>query len=379
VIAFDFQMRTRVVCGPGVLNRLGELASGLQFSRTLLVGDAGMVAAGYIGRAARRLKSAGIEVFPFHDFRENPTTSMIEAGTAFASVLRIDSIVGLGGGSSLDCAKGVNFLLTQGGAMQDYRGFGKARQPMLPMIGIPTTAGTGSEAQCYALISDAVSHQKMACGDPKAAFRIALLDPELTVSQPAHVTAVTGFDAISHAVETFVSKARTPLSEMYSREAWRLLEAHYQRVIVDPGDLQARAAMQLGAYLAGVAIDLSMLGATHACANPLTARYGTTHGIAIAAMLPHVVRWNAAAVGGRYSDMMSRSSGEASAEALAERLEELAAAGGLPHGLKAIGVPREDLPQLALEAATQMTGGFNPRPFDADAARELYERAYADG
>src|SRR5439155_5516616 len=183
---------------------------------------------------------------------------------------------------------GINFLLTQGGAIQDYKGFGKAERPMLPMIGVPTTAGTGSEAQCYAIISDAVTHEKMACGDPKAAFRIAILDPELTVSQPPRVTAVSGYDAISHAVETYVTTARNPLSEMYSREAWRLLEPNYERVIAQPANLEARAKMQLGAYLAGVAIELSMLGATHACANPLTAHYGTAHGVAIAAMLPHV-------------------------------------------------------------------------------------------
>src|SRR5205085_1091657 len=149
---------TRVVFGPGVLNQLGRLANDLQFSRTLLVGDAGMVAAGYVGRASELLTSSGVEVFPFHDFGENPNTSMVEAGTAHAAGLAIDSIVGLGGGSSLDCAKGINFLLTQRGAMQDYRGFGLARLPMLPMIGVPTTAGTGSEAQCYALISDANTH-----------------------------------------------------------------------------------------------------------------------------------------------------------------------------------------------------------------------------
>src|SRR4029453_8401111 len=126
------------------------------------------------------------EVIPFHDFDINPDTAMTEAGRAFAARQSIDSIVGLGGGSSMDCAKGINFLLTNGGRMQDYWGFGKAAKPMLPMFGIPTTAGTGSEAQCYALISDPQTHAKMACGDPKAAFRIAILDPCLTVSQPSN-------------------------------------------------------------------------------------------------------------------------------------------------------------------------------------------------
>jgi alcohol dehydrogenase len=147
---------------------------------------------------------------------------------------------------------------------------------MLPMIAIPTTAGTGSEAQSYAVISDAESHAKMACGDPKAAFRVALLDPALTLSQPNTITATAGFDAIAHAVETYVTTRRNPVSEIFSQEAWKLLEPNFERVLAEPNDLRARSAMQLGAYFAGVAIEGSMLGATHACANPLTANYGTT-------------------------------------------------------------------------------------------------------
>ena len=141
---------------------------------------------------------------------------MVEAGRQIAATAAVDSIVALGGGSSLDCAKGINFVLTNGGTMRDYWGFGKAPKPMLPSIGIPTTAGTGSEAQSYALISDAETHAKMACGDPKAAFRIAILDPQLTVTQPRPVTAVAGYDALSHAVETFVTTKRTVLSDLFA-------------------------------------------------------------------------------------------------------------------------------------------------------------------
>jgi alcohol dehydrogenase len=267
----------------------------------------------------------------------------------------------------LDCAKGINFVLTNGGRIEDYRGYGKAARPMLPMIGIPTTAGTGSEAQSYAVISDAETHVKMACGDPQAAFRVALLDPCLTVSQPFAVTATSGYDAISHAVETFVTTKRTGMSECFSREAWRLLAAHYERVLAKPEDLEARAAMQLGAYLAGAAIELSMLGATHACANPLTARYGTVHGVAIASLLAHVVRWNSAVLDGRYAEL---------APNLADRLEAMAAAGGLPARVRAAGARAEDLPSLAEEAAQQWTGRFNPRPFDREGALEVYRCAY---
>jgi len=265
--------------------------------------------------------------------------------------------------------------------MQDYLGYGKASQPMLPMIGIPTTSGTGSEAQTYALISDAQTHDKMACGDPKAAFQVALLDPALTVSQPRSITATSGFDAIAHAVETYVARKRNGLSEVFSREAWILLEGNYERVLAKPDDLEARGAMQLGAYYAGAAIENSMLGATHACANPLTARYGTAHGAAIAMLLPSVVRWNGPAAGERYGELLKLSSGEPGsgnqnpAELLAQRLAQLAAAGGLDGDLRKAGIPATDLPILAAEAAKQWTGSFNPRSFDSKGALEVYEWA----
>src|ERR1700752_658286 len=363
---FDYQPRTRVVYGAGVIERLGELARDLNFKRTLLVADHGMVASGHVDEAVGPLQRAGVEIIRFHDFDVNPDTRMIENGAAFVSPLNIDSIIGLGGGSSMDCAKGINFLLTNGGHMAQYRGYGKATKPMLPMIAIPTTAGTGSEAQSYALISDAETREKMACGDPKVAFRVAVLDPALTISQPRSITAPSGFDAIAHAVETYVTTKRNPLSELFSREAWRLLEPNYERVLSEPENISARGAMQLGEFYAGVTIENSMLGATHACANPLTARYGTAHGAAIAMLLPTVVRWNSKA-GIDY--MMP-------GEELARRLEELAAAGGLSTNLRSAGISESELPELAADAAEQWTGTFNPRPLDVDGAIEIYQCAF---
>lgn len=376
---FDFQPRTRTVFGAGVIEQLGELSKELGFKRTLLVADRGLVDSGHVAEALAPLRVAGIDVIEFHDFDVNPDTTMVEAGCKFAAPLRIDSLIALGGGSSLDCAKGMNFLLTNGGWMRDYHGYGKAQKPMLPMIGIPTTAGTGSEAQTYALISDAETHAKLACGDPQIAFRIALLDPVLTVSQPRSITATSGFDAIAHAVETFVTTKRNPLSEAFSREAWRLLEQNYERVLTHPNDLAARGEMQLGAFFAGMAIENSMLGATHACANPLTAHYGTTHGAAIALLLASVVRWNGVVAGERYAELLRLSKTEAegnAAEKLASRLEDLAAAGGLHCSLREAGVRSDDLSMLAGEAAEQWTGRFNPRPFDMPGALEVYQCAF---
>ncbi|MBX5495196.1 MAG: iron-containing alcohol dehydrogenase [Bryobacteraceae bacterium] len=363
----DLTPRTRLVMGAGALARLGELARELGFRRTLVVSDAGVRSVGLVEPALRHLSAAGIEAVVWDGFDSNPDSAMAEAGRVFAAPLGIDSIIGFGGGSSLDCAKAINFLLTNGGHMRDYRGYGKASCPLLPMIGVPTTAGTGSEAQSYAVISDAETHVKMACGDPSAAFRIALLDPELVVSSPFGVRATAGYDAIAHAVETFVTRRRNAISECYSREAWRLLSLHYERFLACPNDPEAAAGMQTGAWLAGAAIEASMLGAAHACANPLTANYGVTHGLALAVLLPHVVRWNEAVVADRYRQL---------GDGLAGRLADLARAGRLPQTLRELEVPEEDLPMLAAQAAEQWTGTFNPRPFDAAGALEIYRCAY---
>jgi alcohol dehydrogenase len=380
VNSFDYHPRPRLVFGRGAIERLGEIARAEGFRRSLFVADAGLMATPHVERALGVLRASGVEAETFCEFGENPDSRMIERGRDFAAQAGVDSLVGFGGGSSMDTAKGVSFLLSNGGTMADYRGFGKARTPLLPMLGVPTTAGTGSEAQSYALVSDAETHEKMACGDETAMFKVALLDPDLTLTQPPGVTAVAGFDAISHAVETYVTRKQNPLSDVFSREAFRLLFSNYERVIERPLDVDARSSMHLGAYFAGVAIENSMLGATHACANPLTAHYGTAHGRAISMCLPSVVRFNSTVAGERYRELLGLAGvavrGNDPGETLAFHLERLARAGGLPSRLRDDGIPKEDFPTLALEASKQWTGTFNPRPFDESAALEVYRCAY---
>ena len=376
---FDFQLRTRLVFGAGALERLGHIARELRFTKPLLVADPGLLRAGHVERALRLLRAAGVNPVPFHDFDVNPNTAMVERGRAFAAPLGIDAIIGLGGGSSLDCAKGINFLLTNGGAMADYQGYGKASKPLLPMLAVPTTAGTGSDAQSYAVIADAETGLKMACGDAKAAFRVALLDPELTLSQPEGVTCAAGFDAIAHAVETAVTRRRTPISTLFSHEAFRLLSANYERVIAVPHDIDARGAMLLGAFYAGLAIEQSMLGAAHACANPLTARYQIAHGVALAILLPHVVRWNARADTELYNPFVAATLNGAdgpSSDRLAEWLVRIGRVGGFPDRLRDTGVPEDSLPSLADLASRQWTAAFNPRLLGHPEALEVYRCAY---
>src|SRR5690349_12591347 len=212
----DLQSRTRVITGAGSVVRVGRLARELGVKDILVVTDPGIAAAGHAGRVQQSLIDAGLRVTLFDHAKENPTTKCVDDCLAVARSAGIDCLIGLGGGSSMDTAKGCNFILTNGGQMKDYWGVGKATQPMLPFIAIPTTAGTGSEMQCAALIADEVTHQKMACLDPKCAAAIAILDPELTLSQPPRVTACTGIDAIAHAVETAVTTKRNPVSQTLS-------------------------------------------------------------------------------------------------------------------------------------------------------------------
>jgi len=327
---FDHQPRTRLVFGVGSVERAGELARELGAKKMLLVTDAGFVADGHSEHVLRNLAAAGLETTLFDKARENPTTKCVDSCVAVARAAGPDLIMGLGGGSAMDTAQGCNFLLTNGGRMQDYRGVGKATKPMLPLIAIPTTAGTGSECQSAALIVDERTHQKMACLDPKAAARVAILDPRLTLSQPSRVTACAGMDAIAHALETAVANKRNPLSMMYSREAFQLCVRAFAEVVTHPKDLEARGRMQWGAALAGLAIENSMLGAAHAAANPLTAHFGTVHGRAVGLMLPHVIRFNAgdAAAGKVYAELSSAAAlttpgHDHAVEILVERLEIL--------------------------------------------------------
>jgi len=382
---FDYAPRTRLIFGANSIERAGELASELSARKLLLVTDSGIIAAGHAERVRRILEAAGLQVVLFDRVEENPTTRCVDDCVTTARSAGIDTFVALGGGSSLDTAKGCNFLLTNGGVMEDYWGVGKARKPMLPLIAIPTTAGTGSECQSFALISDEKTHQKMACGDPKAAAAIAILDPILTLSQPPRVTACTGIDAIAHVVETAVTTRRTAFSLMCSHEGFKLTVPNLPRVLEDPADLEARGRMQLGAAFAGMAIENSMLGAAHSAANPLTAHCGIVHGQAVGLMLPHVVRFNAKdpAALQAYAQLASapeiacvNDGLDEALEALVGHLEALLDTAQMPRVLSECGVERSIIPVLAEEAAKQWTASFNPRPITTADFVRLYEAAF---
>ena len=379
--SFDLQPQTRLIFGPGTLAKIGELTRSLarvasRSARVMVVCDQGIVAAEHFERVRGCLIESGLTVESFHDFSENPTSAMVDRAVVAAAAFQPDVLIGLGGGSSLDCCKGMNFVYSCGGSIHDYHGVGKATADLLPMIAIPTTSGTGSETQSFALISDAQTHVKMACGDPRAACKIALLDPELTLTMPRRVTSLTGIDAISHAIETYVTRRRNAMSTMYSRRAFALLAGSFRRVLENGQDIEARGDMQLGASLAGMAIETSMLGAAHATANPLTARHDIVHGQAVGLMLPAVIRFNGTEYAAWYAELMREiepniATPEAP-DALAELVLSWMEAAELAVSLDELSIPSSDIGMFVDDALQQWTGTFNPIPLDEDSVRMLY-------
>jgi alcohol dehydrogenase len=369
--SFEFQCSPEVLIGAGRLDDLRNLPAQFGARRILLVSDPGITRCGLTTKAFDLLTEGADECHIFDKVEENPTARNVGVGSDFAQQCgTIDLIVGLGGGSAMDCAKGINFIYTNGGTMEDYWGVNRASKPLLPSIGIPTTAGTGSEAQSFAVIAQDESHRKMACGDRKAKFATVILDPLLAPSAPREVVAATGLDAMAHAVESYVSTRRNLVSQMFAAEAWRLLNRNYEAVLAGIEDNGPWLAMLTGAHFAGVAIEHSMLGAAHACANPLAARFKVSHGVAVALMLPPVMRYNEVEMARDY-EMLG-----GGAEDMIERLSTVRSEAGLPQQLREIAVPEEVLPDLAADAAEQWTARFNPRPLGLTDFLELYQAAF---
>ncbi|MCM8537577.1 MAG: iron-containing alcohol dehydrogenase [Lentisphaeraceae bacterium] len=379
-ILTEFQTVTKpqLIYGAGSLLKLPEVLEKLKVKKAFIVTDKGISQVGYPTKVKTLLEEKGFECFIYDGSCENPTETDAENCAVAARSFEPDVILGLGGGSSMDTAKACNFLYTNGGRMEDYHGYGKATKPMLPLICIPTTSGTGSECQSFALISRDSDHKKMACGDPKNAAEVAILDPELTLSQPKAVTANTGIDALAHAIETYVSLKATPYSRIYSAESFRLLAMGLPKVLREPDDIVARSAMLLGAAYAGIAIEHSMLGAAHGCANPITARFSMTHGQAVGLMLPPVIRRNSEdpVIHEDYQSLLLSVSGDEdcqfdSLDQLVENHLELA---NLPLRLSEVGISEDKVSELAEDAETQWTSSFNPVMLGERDFLDIYSR-----
>lgn len=385
---FDARFQTRLVFGENSVNQIGSLAREFTSQkRILLITDIGLVTAGHAEKVTQLLQADDCTVILFDQAKENPTTADVNVCLQVAQKSRVDLIIALGGGSSLDTAKGCNFILTNGKTMRDYQGYGKADKPLLPLIAIPTTAGTGSECQSFALIADENTHEKMACGDPKAAPRIAILDPVLTLTQPFSVTIASGIDALTHSLETAVTRKRNSLSSIFSREAFCLIANSFEQVLTHPKDLHARSQMQLAATYCGLAIENSMLGAAHAAANPMTARFGLTHGLAVGLMMTAVVRYNALdpkinrlyADLARYAGLVHQDhSDDQATQCLIKLLGELLRIAQLSQALEKYDIEDSVLKDLARQAAQQWTVQFNPRPLMSEDFYRLYQESFQE-
>ena len=370
-----------VFWGSGVSSRVGDFARSLG-GHALVVTDKGVLLAGHPTKVIHSLNEAGLKTVLYDRTVQNPTDQSVQACAREVASMGIDLIIGVGGGSSLDTAKGANFILTNGGSMKDYWGVDKAKHPLLPMIAIPTTAGTGSECQSYALISDDLTHRKMACGDASALPKVTLLDPELTLSQPFSVCAATGMDALAHALESAVCTRRNALSARHASKGFSLLIQNLEAVWKQPDNLEARGAVLLGAAHAGAAIEKSMLGAAHAMANPLTARKGVIHGQAVSLTLPAVLVYNSKepTILNTYANL-ARSAGLANADesdreafdSLLQKVVQFRKSSGMPVSLTTVGCEDSDLDELASDAADQWTATFNPRPVGRHELLKLYQ------
>jgi alcohol dehydrogenase class IV len=383
--SFTFNTTSSIRFGAGSITEISRIASAKAWRRVALVTDPGIVQAGLIERPMVLLQEAGIAVSMFGAVTADPPESVLRDAVASAGAANVQAVIGLGGGSSLDVAKLVALLLGSGEDLAAAYGVGNAQGPRLPLLLIPTTAGTGAEVTPVAIITTGI-HEKKGVVSPLILPDIALLDPELTLGLPAHVTAATGLDAMVHAIEAYtsISPNNNPLSRNLATQALELLGGNLSAAVHRGRDLAARSAMLLGSMLAGQAFANSPVAAVHALAYPIGGHYGVPHGLSNALVLPHVLRFNMAACADAYATLaplvfpdLAGASGRAGAEAFADRLADLGRSVGLEQRLRDVGIHEEAIPMLAAEAMKQQRLLVNnPVPVSEEDAAAIYRAAW---
>jgi len=383
---FVFNTTPSILCAAGAAQRVGDLFEARGVARVLIVTDPGILKAGLLVPTLEALRESGIAHQIFSDVVADPPEDVVFAATAQAVEMGAQGILGLGGGSSLDVAKLVALLALGNEALSEIYGIGRAKGPRLPLILIPTTAGTGSEVTPISIVTTGETVKQgvvSACLIPD----VAVLDAELTLGLPPHVTAATGVDAMVHAIEAFASASpnNNPLSRGLAKEALRLLGANIRTAVHEGSNRAAREAMLLGSLLAGQAFANSPVAAVHALAYPLGGHYHLPHGLTNALVLPHVLRFNLPAAADAYAEIAPHAfpdigggSPAEVAERFVDRLVALAQDIGLPGSLRELNIPEHDLPMLAKEAMKQ--GRLlmnNPRPVDEADALAIYQAAYS--
>lgn len=348
--------------GAGCLQQAVDAMRGHGFRRALIVTDQGLVKAGLAGKVAEMLGAVDIEPVIFDGVHPNPSCANVNAGLALLREKQCDVVVSLGGGSPHDCAKGIALVAVNGGKIQDYEGVDKSAKPQLPLVAINTTAGTASEMTRFCIITDESRHIKMAIVDKHTTPILSVNDPETMAGMPAALTAATGMDALTHAVEAYVSTIATPITDACALKAVELIAGFLRRAVKDGQDMEAREQMAYAQFLAGMAFNNASLGYVHAMAHQLGGFYDLPHGVCNAVLLPHVQVFNAAAAGERLGDVAIALGEKArNAEAAIAAIKRLAADVGIPAGLAALGVKEADIPTLADNALKDACGLTNPR------------------
>jgi alcohol dehydrogenase class IV len=381
---FEFYVRPRILYGPRSVREVGFEAQKLHGTRAVLVTDEVLQRAGLAQRVLDGLAGSGVTlVGTFDAVPPNSEVRVVEEGAAYARAAGCDLLIALGGGSVLDTAKTMNLLLSEGGALLDYEGAGLLTRPLGPLIAIPTTAGTGSEATIAAVIRDEAQGLKLEFNSPYLMPDVAILDPELTLSLPPGLTAATGMDALTHAIESYLSTGTQPLSDALAIGAIKLIAANLRRAVQQGDDLEARGGMLLASNMAGIAFSNSLLGIVHAMAHPCGGRFGVPHGVANSILLPYGMEYNLPTCAGRLAAVSAALGVEANgmddeAAALAGivTVRQLAHDCGLPARLSEVGVPSDGLAQMAADSQGDAMMFTSPVYAGEDDVLALYEKAY---
>jgi len=381
--AFEYYFPTRIVCGPGCAKKVAEEIKSAGVHKPLLVTDPGIIRAGLVAGVVERLKKEQINFALFQDVEANPSAVVMEQGFNLFQNEACDSLLALGGGSSIDTAKAIGILKNNGGRIIDYEGVGKVKKRIPWMVAIPTTYGSGSEVTSFAVVTDKTRNFKAAIGSPLVIPDVALVDPELMVTLPYKIAASVGLDALCHAVESYCSKKATPFSEMLALKAIRLISENISRAVESDNDIEATFNMAISSTMAGMAFSLSRLGLVHAMSHPLGGFYDIPHGLANAFLLPYVMEYNVEAAPDKYADIAqamgieikNMSSSEAAARAV-ERVASLRNSFRITARLSSLGVRKEDIPQMALDTMKSGNVKVNPRKTNLNDIIQLYEKAF---
>lgn len=356
------------VLGQGAVDdAIGDIKT-LGFKRALIVTDKPLVKIGLVGEIAEKLGKNGITATIFDGVQPNPTVTNVEAGLALLKANNCDFVISLGGGSPHDCAKGIALVATNGGSIKDYEGLDKSAKPQLPLVAINTTAGTASEMTRFCIITDEARHIKMAIVDKHTTPLLSVNDPELMLKKPASLTAATGMDALTHAVEAYVSTAANPITDACAIKAIELIQANLINAVENGQDINAREQMAYAQFLAGMAFNNASLGYVHAMAHQLGGFYDLPHGVCNALLLPHVQEYNAQVVPARLKDIakamgvdVSAMTDEQGANAAISAIKTLSVSVKIPENLTLLGVKAEDIPTLADNALKDACGFTNPK------------------